>query len=747
MDYYKKILSFSLLFSLLLFQVVPLSAQERDERRRNRDEFSPQERQLIERAINFLDPEKNPLNNPQSLIIDGQEVKPADLARELWRRNKFFPGRRKNISFGEGITEGRTQNIFLGMPEAAKDGFTDPNDFSQIERVGSTLIHELWHIAQLQRAGGEKINASARENWFRCLPNITEMEAYYEQIKMLLEFKIARQKALEKLSPETNGARQEELVRQIRSLESDIDRTVDLGIGAPHDITVNGEIRKKDYDNGTMFFVFREIDMELNLGSLRNNEEKLKETKKLLSNILPIDDRFVAEPFRGFIKDGKLSVRDALAAKGEEFEKQKKNKEESRAGSIERKVTLKGEDNKEFAILTIPAPILAKPRNIEIARVEYPASFAPVEAQQKEGATVTFLSVEGLQGVKNVVLSLVGQAEIWQYLPVFCDFLNQDNESQNNNQNMCNPWNKVGTNPTKNGIQFTVPPTKFSFYAVSFTPSPEEEKPPIDTNIIAAIAPLFYAKITLSPWLLEKIIAVKDGGAPVALSPFYVAPSQGKRNESVLVIPKIILGNKPALVFCFNECLGPQFNNISLLKFNDVSVPGMAMAPFSLFSLNQYYTFRFDFKSSVATPVNLTVQSSHETPHEKEKSEAPKELNYQVSIKPTQLPDDQNKAYKEIFENLKSLQDFLTVLYAFSPSAFLVSVTDEQGSPAADVPVFSQYPDAAVEKADEVWRSEGKTDAKGSLIILANIKPEEFDQLTVAAGEKKQAGGALCPAL
>src|SRR3989338_5046934 len=117
------------------------------------------------------------------LLMSGNEISP-EMVKEF-DKDKEQGDPDFNKKFGNGLTGGEPLSIWAVMPKKP-----DSNDFAQVNQLASVLCHEFVHYQHHKRPGGGQATQSVWFNYLKnCFPNFTEVEAYYQHLRFLLELK------------------------------------------------------------------------------------------------------------------------------------------------------------------------------------------------------------------------------------------------------------------------------------------------------------------------------------------------------------------------------------------------------------------------------------------------------------------------------------------------------------------------------------------------------------------------------
>lgn len=174
---------FIIIFLVLLFLIpAEVLAAERN--------LNDVEKDLIKKALEFL--AENGVDSIDGFDpvaeLEGMLDKDApDGMKEL----------RRETDWTEGNAAASSKRIRIGLPNES-DINTDINTaegFTQVKTVAQTLYHEWVHWRQFKSYGSSFLPAIMR-NWQSCQPNWAEIEAYYREIKIKLDWKLTRESSL-----------------------------------------------------------------------------------------------------------------------------------------------------------------------------------------------------------------------------------------------------------------------------------------------------------------------------------------------------------------------------------------------------------------------------------------------------------------------------------------------------------------------------------------------------------------------
>jgi len=203
---------------------------------------------LVKEAIKFI--KDNEGENP----TDADEDLTAMLGTNAADGKKEL---REQTSYPLGSGDTNSARIAVGLPPQAdiETDITKREGFRQVKTLAQTLYHEWVHWGRFQQYDGDLIPA-LDQNWAKCEPLWDEVEAYYNELKLKLEWKLARERRLSQIpgygptyGPPTPGQETEgdRLQNEIRDLENQIDDVVNNYLGGLREI--NGK-KKRYEDNG-----------------------------------------------------------------------------------------------------------------------------------------------------------------------------------------------------------------------------------------------------------------------------------------------------------------------------------------------------------------------------------------------------------------------------------------------------------------------------------------------------------------
>ena len=182
---------------------------------------------LVEEAIKFI--KDNEGTNP----TDADEDLTAKLATNAADGKKRL---REETDEDLGHGETSSARIKVGLPPTndINTDITTQEGFRQVKTLAQTLYHEWVHEEQFDQYNGDLV-PPMKANWAACQPFWVEVEAYYKEIKLKLQWKLAREKRRAQIpgygpiegppTPEQE-AEAERLKREIDQLKAQIDELI-----------------------------------------------------------------------------------------------------------------------------------------------------------------------------------------------------------------------------------------------------------------------------------------------------------------------------------------------------------------------------------------------------------------------------------------------------------------------------------------------------------------------------------------
>ncbi|MHC4723380.1 MAG: hypothetical protein ACYS9V_03895 [Planctomycetota bacterium] len=251
---------------------------------------------------------------------EGKNKTGADEELEKMRKTKAKDGKKQlredtDIDLANAWTN--STGIGVGLPAGGKinSDITTKEGFRQVKTLAETLYHEWVHWKYRKTKDGLAYYYSCKNNWTKCQPRWDEVEAYYKEIQLKLQWKVARENALAKIpgfgpaGPPTPAQLKEaqRLQREIAELEKQIDDLVDRYIEALRKVTgtlkknYEGHKKKKHKDSLKKAFTGK------------TNKQKLKEVNDRLKDVSKVDKRekkkSMATKIREKIKEYKAAVK------------------------------------------------------------------------------------------------------------------------------------------------------------------------------------------------------------------------------------------------------------------------------------------------------------------------------------------------------------------------------------------------------------------------------------------------------
>jgi len=185
------------------------------------------EEKLVEEAIKFIEDNEgtNPTDADEDLTTM-RDVNAPDGLKQLREET--------TEDLGWGATS--TAAIWLGLPptDDIETDVTTAEGFRQVKTLAQTLYHEWVHRKQKQKYNDDA-TISSNHNWAACQPNWKELEAYYKEMKLKLQWKLSRERRLAEIpgygqiiGPPTTEQQAEgdRLKREIDQLKAQIDELI-----------------------------------------------------------------------------------------------------------------------------------------------------------------------------------------------------------------------------------------------------------------------------------------------------------------------------------------------------------------------------------------------------------------------------------------------------------------------------------------------------------------------------------------
>jgi len=226
-----KILSLVLLLSLLVLPAAALAERSPTPTQTPTDcDFTSPSKQLdlVKAAIKFI--QDNEGTNPTNADDDLTSMLKTNVAGG---KKQLRQALNKPLGFG-GTTPAR---IRIGLPNEGdvNSDIATADGFWQVKTTAQTAYHEWVHSEQF-RCHSDDVYYACVENWAKCEPFWLEIEAYYKEIELKLQWKLAREKRLAEIpgppTPEQQ-AEAERLDREIDQLKYQINDVINNYLDPP----------------------------------------------------------------------------------------------------------------------------------------------------------------------------------------------------------------------------------------------------------------------------------------------------------------------------------------------------------------------------------------------------------------------------------------------------------------------------------------------------------------------------------
>ncbi len=334
-------------------------------------DFEEEEKKLINAAIQFIKDNEDPCNptDADEDLANMLKTDAADGMKQLRRETKWL--------LGEGITT--KSRISIGLPDAngIKTDIKDIDGFDQVKTLAQTLYHEWVHHKQIETHNKNSLYA-VEQNWASCQPMWIEIEAYYKEIQIKLQWQLAREERLKEIS-ESGSLTPEQLDEALRldqeiaSLEQQIDDLLDT-----LELKWSTRLESKSYRdkcktdaNDYKCKTYEDSGNHLKDGfDEKTTQEKYDEITKRLNDISLIDP-----------DQTKQTITEKIAGRAADFDSKKMENEEAAVPQEggESYVMIPNSEYEDFFRLTAHEGTLYSPTEITITHID-PNFMAPWQA-------------------------------------------------------------------------------------------------------------------------------------------------------------------------------------------------------------------------------------------------------------------------------------------------------------------------------------------------------------------------------
>jgi len=182
---------------------------------------------IVEEAIKFIKDNEgtNPTDADEDLTTMC-DVNAPDKIKQLREET--------NWDLGTAATDRNRIRVGLPITPLIETDVTTAEGFRQVKTLAAILYHEWIHWKQKQQYNDD-LTLASKQNWAACQPQWGEIDAYYKQIKLKLQWKLATEQLLEQvpgygkvIGPPSTKQQEvaEQLQREIAQLERQIDEVL-----------------------------------------------------------------------------------------------------------------------------------------------------------------------------------------------------------------------------------------------------------------------------------------------------------------------------------------------------------------------------------------------------------------------------------------------------------------------------------------------------------------------------------------